>query len=436
MPKKYYLLSISLLFCLLGTAGAGFSKTMLKVCILKSTGSVKVSGSGGWRLTDASSRRRLAGGDENQTAVVARNGRFLSVSGRGRYLRLRLAPAGRGALVVVNGRRYRGTVHFRADDGSCITVVNEVELEDYLYGVIKEEMYITSPPEALKAQAVMSRTYALKNRGRHGKAGYDICATTHCQVYGGVESEDPRAKRAVDHTRGYVLMYQGDLIKAFCTSVCGGHTSANHLVWNGKAIPYLGGVRCPYCHDSPHFVWEVTFTGEELAGCLRGAGFELDRVDALEPVEVTSSGRIRTLRIHHPEGQFIVGGNAFRLAVDPRAIKSTRFTVTSIQECDYGGKIEELLEQMQQKKTGQSSDRTVRDIIGLIRARRGDESSETFPEKPPSVEAREYFLFQGKGYGHGVGLCQWGARNMGKRGDCFQKILKHYYPGVKVKLRR
>ena len=436
MPRNFLFTVVFMFSSLACFPGVCFSKTFIKVCILNTNGSVKVSGSGSWLLTDALSGRRLKSGNEDRSAIVGRNGRFLNLNGKGSWIRFKLSPSGRGAFVSANGRRYRGRVSLWADGDHGIVVVNEIDLEEYLYGVVKAEMLISSPPEALKSQAVMSRTFALKGKKRHGNTAYDLCSTTHCQVYGGVESEDPRAKKAVDHTRGYVLMYQGELIKAFCTAVCGGHSSANHLVWSGRAIPYLRGVLCSYCGNSPNFMWEIKFSDEDLGRYLRSAGFDLERVEAIEAVEVTPSGRVRTLIIHHPAGQFSIGGNKFRLAIDPRALKSTMFSVIKIKEHDYSGKIERLVEQLQEDKQQESSDQVVRDIIGLIRARRGDDSSGESSLSHPEVEEKQQFLFRGKGYGHGVGLCQWGARNMAKRRYRFQNILKHYYPGVKVQLYR
>lgn len=452
------------LFCSLAMGQAECrAATYIKICILKTASSVQCGGEGRWKLHDSRSGRLLASGNTKQTATVSTDGRFLSVNGSGRWIRLRIDPVGKGSLVSINGRRYRGRVYFWMCNCK-ITVVNTINLEEYLYGVIKEEMYITSPMEALKAQAVMSRTFALKSMERHGSEGYALCSSTHCQMYGGVESEDPRAKKAVDSTRNYILKYKGELISGYFTSVCGGYTAANNLVWNGGPISYLQGVRCPYCSDSPNYEWEVKFTGKALAEYLRKSGYDVSVVEAIKAVEVTPSGRIRTLEITHPGGTLTIGGNKFRLAVDPRAMKSTRYTVRKIRDIDYEGRIEQLLEGLKDRKQdgkietaenkeGNSSDNTVREIIDLIREKRGDPPVESSPPRDQQTqpasspgennfsektklsaeEPQEVFLFQGRGYGHGIGLCQWGARNMAKRGYRCQRILKHYYPGVKVR---
>ena len=153
----------------------------------------------------------------------------------------------------VDGRPYRGLIEVRADDAGTLTVVNVVNLEDYLRGVVPNELSPASFPqiEALKAQAIAARTYALRNRGQFQGRGYDICATAACQVYKGQSSEHPLSDRAVLETQGIAASYRGALINALYTSTCGGHTEDGNKVFEGELTPYLRGVACATERESP-----------------------------------------------------------------------------------------------------------------------------------------------------------------------------------------
>ncbi|MFQ5768429.1 MAG: SpoIID/LytB domain-containing protein, partial [Acidobacteriota bacterium] len=159
--------------------------------------------------------------------------------------RLVAFPAGR-RLLSVNGHRYRGLVEILVDETGRLSVINEVNLEDYLRGVVPEEMGPGVYPElqALEAQTVAARTYAVRNRGQFAEEGYDICDSARCQVYGGADSEHPLTDRAVTRTTGEVLTYQGALVNSLFTSTCGGHTEDVANVFPEQAEPYLKGVRC------------------------------------------------------------------------------------------------------------------------------------------------------------------------------------------------
>ncbi len=157
-----------------------------------------------------------------------------------------ITPSRNGDALSVDGATYRGLVEVRPNDGGTLTVVNVVNVEDYLRGVVPNELSPQGFPhiEALKAQAVAARTYALRNRGQFRSKGYDICATPACQVYRGKSSEDALSDRAVEETRGIVASYHGDLINALYTSTCGGHTEDGQNMFEGEVAPYLKGVRC------------------------------------------------------------------------------------------------------------------------------------------------------------------------------------------------
>jgi stage II sporulation protein D len=287
---------------------------------------------------------------------------------------VRLVPAD-GARLYLDIHPYRGIVELRRTGAGRLTVINEVDLEEYLYGVLKNEVDPQWPTEALKAQAVASRTWALYNFSRFASEGYDVCATTECQVYSGVTAEDPRTSAAVDETRGQIMTYQGRPIFAAYHSDSGGYTESSDLVWGGAGYPYLKGVADPYSIGAPRHEWIVRMDLSTFESRVRGSGRLITNVMGIEVAEATPSGRAALLRIFGAHGVLIVKGAELR-AVLGADLRSTLFTVRLV------------------------------------------------PDDPPHVE------FRGRGSGHGVGLSQWGARGMAEMGWKYQEILGYYYSGI------
>ena len=286
---------------------------------------------------------------------------------------VRLAPAD-GARLYLDIHPYRGVVELRRTAAGRLTVINELDLEEYLYGVLKNEVDPQWPTEALKAQAVASRTWALYSLNRFASEGYDVCATADCQVYRGVTAEDPRTSAAVDETRGEVMTYQGRPIFAAYHSDSGGSTESSELVWGG-AYPYLRGVADPYSVGAPRHEWIVRMDLATFENRVRRSGRMITNVTGIEVAEATPSGRAALLRVAGAHGVLLLKGAELR-AVLGADLRSTLFTVRLV------------------------------------------------PDDPPQVE------FQGRGSGHGVGLSQWGARGMAEMGRRYQEILGYYYSGI------
>ncbi|MBN1823558.1 MAG: SpoIID/LytB domain-containing protein [Endomicrobiales bacterium] len=289
----------------------------------------------------------------------------------------RVIPKHDGSFIRVNGRRYRDNI-IVIKAGAKLNVINELGIEDYIYGILPREVNPSWPLESLKAQAVVSRTYALRNLRRHEKDGFDVCNKTHCQVYGGVESEDARSNKAVDKTRGEVLVYKGELAQALFHASCGGHTEDPKYVWTwtSDVPPYLRGRKDRYCCDSPHEHWENKIEASLIKSRLNKAGYPVGNLRSISFFGNDGSGRPKTLKIRHSRGTLNILPAKFRMAVDPWLVKSAM--ITSVKES--GGS----------------------------------------------------FVFKGKGWGHGVGMCQWGAKAMSERGKDYKDILGFYYPGTKV----
>jgi stage II sporulation protein D len=305
---------------------------------------------------------------------------------------LALGPAGSGEPFAVAAgdaraaRRYRGTLELEcAGGGSCVRAVNSVTLEEYLLGVVGAEMPPLYPLEALKAQAVASRTYAL-HAMQAGREEPVISATASFQVYRGVEAEHARVRQAVESTRGEVLVHDGRALRAYFHSTCGGRTASAGDVFGDAAIPPLAGAECDGCAGSARARWDLVLSRELIEAAIgrrleaareRGApAVGRLRLAELEVAEKTADGRARYVRVVHESGSFEWRADAFRAAVEavrPGTLLSTAFTVE----------------------------------------REGDES----------------WRVRGRGWGHGVGMCQVGAAGLARRGLGYSEIVARYFPG-------
>jgi stage II sporulation protein D len=294
-------------------------------------------------------------------------------------LRVLLGPGEATALAgggfTYQGRSYRGTFT-RTHDGQ---IVNTVGLEEYLYSVVPREMPPSWPAAALAAQAICARTYVLARS--NPRRTYDLVPSQVDQVYGGIAGESPAARAAVDATTGSVLRYGDGFALIVYSSCCGGHTESSHDAWGGTPIPYLNGVACATCTDSPHYRWTREL---DPAAIERAYGAELAPVGPLQSVRPgppDSSGRIAQFDLQGQRGYVDVKGTTFRLRVGARALPSL-----------------------------------------LIFSMRAASAGNT--DAPIGV--------QGGGLGHGVGLCQWGARGLALRGSTYADILRFYFPGTEI----
>jgi len=286
-----------------------------------------------------------------------------------------IKPKRVSSLCLVNGRRYRGSLLIKKK-GEFLEVINELPLEEYLYGVIKWEISPDWPPVAVAAQTIAARTYALKKleTSLPENQDYHLLNTEDDQVYGGVESEDPRSTNSVDSTRGQVITYEGQLINAHYNACCGGYTASSADVW-GKPFPYLEVRADPFCKESPYYDWKWKVEAGKLRQLLREKGLLLGKLYRIQPLSIDDSGRVKQLRIKYRGGEKYLKGSEFRSKVGSDNIKSTLFKV---------------------------------------------------------VRYARYFIFTGRGSGHGVGMCQWGVRGMAQKGYSTKEILQFYYPGTTI----
>ncbi|HEY9856349.1 MAG TPA: SpoIID/LytB domain-containing protein, partial [Stenomitos sp.] len=236
-------------------------------------------------------------------------------------LRLRAATPAPENRLMVGTKPYRGDLEVRPGSGS-LTVVNELPLEEYLYGVVPGEVIPSWHPEALKAQAVAARTYAISRLGQFASLGYDLKATVVSQVYGGVNLEKPSTNRAVDDTRGQILTYQGAPIDALYSDCSGGYTEAAGDVW-GRPVPYLQSVP-DFDQGSPRYTWTFTAAGGALPQAIAKLGASIGDLQDIIALERTFSGRVKRARLVGSQGQVEVTGEKLRFAF---GLRSTFFNV-------------------------------------------------------------------------------------------------------------
>jgi stage II sporulation protein D len=356
--------------CLVAAWGDGArAEDVVRVLVAEGRPTLTLASVGPLTLTDGTGRRTLgrrAAGGEVRLALQ-RSG--ILVREVGRTVQNLIAWPGNGAVVALDGHPYRGRLEVRSQDGSLVAV-NVVDLEDYLQGVLKDEIPVGWPAEAAKAMAVAARTYAVYQRRQNPTGLFHLRNTTASQVYGGARGEDLRTNWAVQATRGQILVSGGQPIPAFYHSCSGGATEDAMDVF-GLEIDTLPGVQDDYSLSCPHSLWVERLTPQQIEGGLARAGYPVGRILAIQDLLRSSTGRILRIEVQHTRGTLVLEGRRFREAMGNDVIRSTDFEVRA--------------------------------------------------EGP-------IFSFIGRGSGHGVGMSQWGAKEMADLAFQYQDILKFYYP--------
>lgn len=388
---------------------------LLSVGLALSVRRAEIGSSGGMTLADPASGELLVpprvaarsggGAGDGPIEVLERADRRLTVvgAGAGPFESILVKPMGTARLVFA-GRSYRGQILLRRDPGQGFNVINLVDVEDYLLGVLPKEMSPSAPLEALKAQAIASRTYALKHSHDFVKRGFGLKASEGSQVYQGTGAEHPRTTQAVEATRGQVLTFGGELIHAWFSAACGGRTATNRSVWGGAELPYSQSLRCTACKSFPDFRWRAqvpyAVLGERLVELGRGVG-RVRGVDFLWGRD----GRVVRATVNGDQKSLHLTGNEFRILSGHRSVRSLRFVPAHVNGRSHKAPtLEEL---------------AIQDIIGTRTA--------------PTQESRTGLALEGVGYGHGVGMCQWGARQKAEDAESAERILAFYFPGVRVR---
>ena len=371
MKIKLSVLFLSLLTFI--TSASAQSHNHIRVAVEQDAGTLRLKVHGFYEVLDAAGGGVLYRGNNLNTTATAFSGGILLGSMQSRLSRL-LIRSHDPDMIIINGRSFRGDIELIKKENSHLLAVNNIEFEDYIKGVLYHEASHYWPVEALKAQAVVCRSYAVSQAEQNAASDFDATSDIYSQVYGGKTSERFRTSRAVDDTAGEVLIYQGRVLPAYFHATCAGRTEDAGALWNIDLAP-LKGVECSFCKESPHFNWHYVFTKEEIREKLNKAGYKIKKISGINIVSRDLSERITALTIASGLDEIKISGKDFRNILGPNIIRSTNFGVSIVKD----------------------------DVV-----------------------------FEGFGWGHGVGLCQWGAYFMAKSGSDYKQILEHYYPGAVI----
>lgn len=384
-----------------------------------------------------------------------------------------------------NGIPYHGSMNFQKIQ-QTVSVINTVDMESYISGVLRSEMSPSWHVEALKAQAVVARTYAVSAMGKH--TGYDLCSSTHCQVYKGMKAETARINEAVVATAGQILLWNGQPASVFYHTDSGGMVTASSSVW-GSSIPYLVPRAEPIPYNGPNTNWQCTVPMAYISDRLSANGFSVGTVSMLTPQTRDESGRILNLEITGTMGRVNISGHKFRTILGADKIRSTMFefsegtatksqqpytasqpasgaqktnvgTMKKIDTASMPKNAEDKLvwltknnvfttrELMEMLTKPGRADYYVK--IGMARVegkaipiQQKNENAQNNKSPINSVYQQQIAMsnnsasgenvtFSGRGWGHGVGLSQYGAKTLAENGWQYVDILAHYFPGTVI----
>lgn len=308
-----------------------------------------------------------------------------------------LTARAQSGFITVNGQLYRGDIIVKPKPEG-LSVINTVDLESYVASVVPGEISSDWPMEALKAQAVAARCYAIYQCRSRINQEFDVYDDLRSQVYGGASKERPRTNDAVQQTAGQVAIFNGEVIQAYFFAAGGGQTASSESVW-GRAVPYLVSVP-DYDQNSPYYQWRVTIPAQDLVEKLKTTGIDIGTLQDIS-LKRDSSNRVIAVNITGSAGDCAIAGTKLRVMLD---LKSTNFTIELLYPEDKP--------------------------LPLL----GKSTPPTDKEPTPKMYSRNPIALQiaGYGYGHGVGLSQWGAREMAQKGSTYKEILAHYYPGSEL----
>lgn len=360
-----------------------------------------------------------------------------------------LAISPRGTLTWFNKYKYRGDFVYTRT-GSAVTVVNYVGLEDYIKGVIPYEMSASWPKEALKAQAVCARSYADGQMDRHKSQGFDVCNSTHCQVYKGANSATANSDAAVDETQGKYIYENDKKVVGYFFSSDGGATESSVNVWGGD-YAYLTGKIDPYENTAAasNGVWSVTLTAAEVQSKLQSAGYTIGTIQSIQVTKRTAVGNVNELTVTDTSGkQVVLTKEKCRTAL---GLNSIRYTVNGLGSTQTsagnatangwyingtqtaGGNLYAVSGNGTVSAIGSLGGKTVLTGTGTQTITATASGSQTTTNTADPAATGASYTFSGTGWGHGVGMSQYGAKAMAEQGYTYDQILQFYFTGVTVK---
>jgi len=386
---------------------------IIRVCIVESADKVLIRASD--KFTICTEGIGIDDGDANAMIAILPTGSksvevLVNDDVKGRFDDVTLVPREADTRFMVNGSVYRDSLRIVVTSAGKLSVVNYTDVENYVKGTVSNEIGRKRTPEefeAVKAQAVAVRSHVLARVKTNGAHYFDVYADTRDQIYTGYSAETEITNRAVDETRGLVLMYADEVADCFYHSSCGGKTESVENVWQGRrAIPYLQSVEDgegdAFCQASPDFQWQEIWTRKQLETIIR------KNISTVNPeyVQVALDPAMRLLDLEVIK-RFESGRvGEFKIVMGDKNNKR-EFTV-------YNDKVRWVLRRPPDGK------RILRSNWFEIALKR---------DKKKSITS---IIVTGKGNGHGVGMCQWGAIGMARAGGKFDDILTHYYRGTQI----
>ncbi len=374
MAEKIKLIRVISLFLPLFLAAGWFSscaadEPSIRVAVIQDAPSVRLKVKGPYTVIDTASGNTIYRGEDINTTVTAGGGKMLLGKIKTGSKKLLIKPQV-ARSVLIDGRTFRGDIRLTAGS-SGITVINEIGIEDYIRGILYHEVSHYWPKDALCAQAIACRTYAVYQKQESRLRDYDVTSDIYSQVYGGMSAERYRTNEAVSDTAGLILTYKGKVFPAYFHAVCAGHTEDASRLWDIDLYP-LKGVACSFCKQAPHYEWHYVEDLDKIALKLSQSGYHTGKIKSIDISGRDSSSRIIFLKVSGEKAEVKISAKDFRQALGPNLVRSTNFEL--------------------------------------------------------HIAANDA-VFEGFGWGHGVGLCQWGAYFMAKAGYNYKDILKFYYPG-------
>ncbi len=351
---------------------------LIRVAILSDVNQFNLSIRGEYQIVDPITEKKIMTGRSLPKVIVKAEKSGITIDQQFYSLKQIRIVAKKDVTVVIKDKsvRYRGAIDIVLDQYNKFLVVNTIDLELYVKGVLYHEVSHRWPIEAMRAQAVAVRTYALYQAKANKNQSFDVTSNIYSQVYGGRSAERYRTNIAADRTKGEILIYKGNILPAYFHSNCGGHTEDVNELWPQGDLEPLKGVSCPYCHTAPNYYWTKNLRLKDIQDKLMEAGFKVGLIKDMAVMERNESGRIKLIKITTRDNAVLtIAGRKFREIMGPNLIKSNNY----------------------------------------------------------EIMMKGYYVdFAGKGWGHGVGFCQWGAYEMSRQKFKYQDILNFYYPAAEI----
>lgn len=347
---------------------------VLRILVLDNRDTISLAIKGTYHVYSISSDKLLTGGYILHTKVKGGEQGIMFGARELKFSKIRLTVPS-GSFIYMDGRSFRGAIDIIRKDNMKLMIINRVPLEEYLYGVLYNEVSHRWPIEAIKAQAITARTFALYQARQNKLQDYDLTNDIYSQVYTGETSERWATTRAVKLTTAQVLTFKGDVFPTYYHATCGGHTEDATNLWNIDLSP-LKGVECTFCKNSPHYKWVNRTPLSDVEKKLNDNGYKVGKIKSVAVLSKNKSLRAEKIEIKDDADiSSILTAKEFRQIMGPNDVRSTAFE--------------------------------------------------------PAIK-NDKLILSGIGWGHGVGMCQWGAKEMAERGKRCDEILKYYYLGAEI----